>query len=67
MPADSISTDAAPRAIRLADYAPPAFLIDTVDLNFDLDEAATKVVSRLAVRRNPGAPPHRRCIWTERR
>src|SRR4051812_48944092 len=56
MPADSISTDAAPREIKLADYAPPAFLIETVDLSFDLDEVATKVVSRLVVRRNPSAP-----------
>jgi hypothetical protein len=41
MAADSISTDATPRAIRLANYAPPSFLIDTVDLNFELDETAT--------------------------
>ncbi len=50
----------APRETRLADYRPPAFLVDTVDLAFDLDEAATRVRSRLAVRRNPdgtaGAP-----------
>jgi len=59
MPADSISTQAevSPRVVRLADYAPPAFLIDTVDLTFELDEAATRVVSRLSVRRNPAAAP----------
>jgi aminopeptidase N len=62
MPADAITTDAntahaVPHEIRLADYAPPAFLIDTVDLAFDLDEAATKVTSRLTLRRNPAAPP----------
>jgi aminopeptidase N len=56
MSADSTSTDAAPSEIRLADYTPPAFLIDTVDLKFDLDAAATKVVSRMALRRNPAAP-----------
>jgi aminopeptidase N len=61
MPADSISPDNAspdnaPVEIRLVDYAPPAFLIDTVDLHFDLYEAATKVVSVLALRRNPAAP-----------
>jgi aminopeptidase N len=56
MPADSISTDSAPHEIRLADYTPPTFLIDSVDLSFDLDEAATKVVSRLTLRRNPVAP-----------
>jgi aminopeptidase N len=46
-------TQTAPRETRLADYRPPAYLIDTVDLAFDLDEGATKVRSRLAVRRNP--------------
>jgi aminopeptidase N len=55
MPADSVRTDAAPVEIRLADYTPPAFLIDTVDLTFDLGEAATMVMSRLSVRRNPAA------------
>ena len=42
-----------PHVTRLADYRPPAFLVDTVDLAFDLDQAATHVRSRLAVRRNP--------------
>jgi aminopeptidase N len=56
MPADAISTDTAPTEVRLADYAPPAFLIDTVDLRFELDEAATRVIARLALRRNPAAP-----------
>ena len=56
MPADAITTDATPHEIRLADYTPPTFLIDTVDLRFDLDEVATKVVARLALRRNPAAP-----------
>ena len=55
MPADAISTDTAPREIRLADYAPPPFLIDTVDLRFELDETATIVVARLSMRRNPAA------------
>ena len=41
-----------------ADYRPPAFLVDSVDLVFALDPAATTVRSRLALRRNPaeGAP-----------
>ncbi|WP_428488961.1 aminopeptidase N [Rhodopila sp.] len=56
MPADAIATDVAPQEIRLADYAPPAFLIDTVDLRFDLDEAVTTVVANLNLRRNPAAP-----------
>jgi aminopeptidase N len=54
MPADAIATDAAPTEIRLADYTQPPYLIDTVDLAFDLDGTATRVVSRLAVRRRPG-------------
>jgi aminopeptidase N len=43
----------APHVVRRTDYRPPAFLIDTVALHFDLDPAATIVRSRLAVRRNP--------------
>src|SRR5262245_35329410 len=46
-----------PQPVRLADYQPPAFLIDTVDLVFDLRAAETRVRSRLAVRRNPAVTP----------
>jgi len=46
-----------PRETRLADYRPPAFLVDTIDLTFELDEADTLVSSRLAVRRNPAGDP----------
>ena len=58
MSANSISTQAetSPRVVRLADYTPPPFLIDTVDLTFSLSEAATEVVARLSVRRNPASP-----------
>jgi aminopeptidase N len=49
------SHDAVPHAVRLADYAPPAFLIDTVELAFELGEDSTVVRSRLALRRNPEA------------
>jgi aminopeptidase N len=49
------ATSAPPKPVRLADYQPPAFLIDTVDLTFELGEAETRVKSRLAVRRNPAA------------
>ncbi len=45
--------EAAPRAIQLGDYRPPAYLIDTADLTFDLRDEGTRVVSRLAIRRNP--------------
>src|SRR4051812_31578562 len=41
-----------PQAIRLADYRPPAFLVDDVHLTFDLKPDATRVKARLQVRRN---------------
>ena len=41
-----------PQTIYLADYRPPDFLIATVDLLFDLDEKATRVTSRMSIRRN---------------
>ncbi len=44
-----------PREVRLADYKPPPWLVDTVDLTFELDEAGTRVTAHLAVRRNPTA------------
>ncbi|WP_422031387.1 aminopeptidase N [Reyranella sp.] len=46
---------ATPRAIHRADYTPPPFLIDTVDLDVELGQETTKVVARLVVRRNPVA------------
>ncbi|MGI9334960.1 MAG: aminopeptidase N [Gammaproteobacteria bacterium] len=42
-----------PETVRLADYSPPPFLIDTVELEFELDPLRTLVRSRLSVRRNP--------------
>src|SRR5579859_3324755 len=44
-----------PKTIRLAEYQVPDFLIDTVDLLFELEEDHTTVKSRLGVRRNPAA------------
>ena len=51
MPIDA----AEPAATRLADYAPPPFLVDEVDLDFELGEERTLVRARLKVRRNPAA------------
>ena len=49
-----ISADSAPpRPVRLAEYRPPDFLIETVDLVFELGDSDTRVKSRLRVRRNP--------------
>ncbi|MFL5295277.1 MAG: aminopeptidase N [Phenylobacterium sp.] len=41
-----------PQPIRLADYRPPAFLVDEVHLAFDLSPNATRVKASLRVRRN---------------
>ena len=45
----------APRTIYLKDYTPPAYLVDTVDLHFELDEETTRVRSRMHIRRNEAA------------
>ena len=44
-----------PPAVHLKDYRPPEFLIDQVELRFDLDETETVVSAELTVRRNPAA------------
>ena len=44
-----------PVPVRLADYRPPAFLIDEVDLDFALEPSATRVKAKLTVRRNGDA------------
>ena len=44
-----------PQVIRRADYAPPAFLIDTVALEFDLVPERTVVRNTMRIRRNPEA------------
>ncbi len=45
-----------PQAIHRKDYLPPSYLVDTVDIGFDLDPAATRVSMRMTVRRHPDAP-----------
>ncbi|HEY1933766.1 MAG TPA: aminopeptidase N [Acetobacteraceae bacterium] len=55
--ASNVAVQGTPHVTRLADYRPPDFVVDSVDLAFDLDEAATRVTSRLALRRNPAAAP----------
>jgi aminopeptidase N len=49
-------TDAAPAAVYLSDYRPPAFLIEDVHLTFRLAPGATRVLSRIRFRPNPAAP-----------
>ncbi|WGF89421.1 aminopeptidase N [Marinivivus vitaminiproducens] len=50
-----MANDAAPQVIRREDYRPPAFLIEQVELGFVLEPSATRVTSRLHLRRNPEA------------
>ena len=45
--------EASPQTIYLKDYTCPDFLIDSVELAFDLDEQQTQVCSKLSLRRNP--------------
>ena len=56
--ATTVAAQATPHVTRLADYRPPDFLVDRVDLAFELDEAATRVTSNLVLRRNPAALPN---------
>jgi len=44
-----------PQTIYRKDYTPPSYLVDTVELGFDLDPARTVVANRLTLRRNPAA------------
>jgi aminopeptidase N len=46
-------TEAEPAPVRLADYRPPAHLVDHVRLDVRLDPAATRVRAALSVRPNP--------------
>ena len=42
-----------PQPVRLADYRPPDYLVDQVELRFRLEPADTAVEARLTMRRNP--------------
>ncbi|MBB3769837.1 aminopeptidase N [Angulomicrobium tetraedrale] len=48
-----MSRDAEPQPVRLSDYRPPDWLVDTVHLDIRLDPHATRVIARLAMRPNP--------------
>ncbi|MYI69343.1 MAG: aminopeptidase N [Boseongicola sp. SB0673_bin_14] len=47
--------DSRPQPVRLADYRPPSWLVDSVHLTFLLDPAATRVTSRISFAPNPEA------------
>ena len=46
-----------PKTIRLANYQPPAYAIDSVALDFDLGDEATRVKSRFELRPAQGGGP----------
>ena len=52
---DAIKSEAAPATIYLSDYLPPAYLIEEVNLQFELDPEKTKVLSQLKIKRNPAS------------
>ncbi len=45
-----------PQPVHLKDYRPPAYLVDQVELRFELDPRATIVESTLTMRRNGDGP-----------
>ncbi|MDP2880460.1 MAG: aminopeptidase N [Azonexus sp.] len=45
-----------PQTVHLKDYTAPAYLIDTVDLDFNIETGGTTVSATLAMRRNPAGP-----------
>ena len=57
MTATRATPTAATREVRLEDYHPPPFLVDRIDLDFDLAAAESLVTSNLVLRRAPGTPP----------
>jgi aminopeptidase N len=50
-----LDNSAASVTIRRVDYTPPAFVIDKVELEFDLAPQTTTVTNRMRIRRAPGA------------
>jgi aminopeptidase N len=51
-PARGETEQSARRATKLSDYTPPAFLVDTVELDFDLGRGSTTVRAKLHIKRN---------------
>ena len=56
MTAGAAATDQEQREVRLEDYTPPPFLVDSIDLDFDLAAAECLVTSTLTVRRAAHTP-----------
>ncbi len=49
--------------VRLADYVPPAYLVERTELRFSLFEERTRVVSRMLLRRNPAGDEGELCLY----
>ena len=47
-----------PQTIYRKDYTPPSYLVETVELGFDLDPACTIVANRVQLRHNPDSKSH---------
>ena len=54
-----------PQTVYLKDYRPPAFLIDRVNLHFDLGETETRVRSKLEMRRNPAVSGEEQALYLD--
>ena len=50
------STQKPPITIHRKDYTAPAYLVNTVEMGFDLDPAATRVATRITLQRNSASP-----------
>ncbi|KAF3999977.1 aminopeptidase N [Glaciimonas immobilis] len=46
---------ATPSTIYRKDYIAPSYLVDTVEMGFDLDPVSTRVATRIVMRRNPAS------------
>ncbi len=57
-------TDTAATTHRL-DYVPPGYRVDSIDIGFDLDPAATRVAARSRLRRNPDSPQRAIVLYGE--
>ncbi len=49
-------TNNTPTTIHRKDYTAPAYWVNTVEMGFDLDPAATRVATRITMRRNADSP-----------
>ncbi len=50
--------ESSPITVRRADYSPPAFFVDHIDLRFELHATRTRVTATSSVRRSPQARPN---------